>query len=586
LFALVLGAIAILLSIIETDLLGVVILANSFYYPIVSPPFLFAIFGFRSSTKSVLIGMCAGFIATVLCKIFPVKFASISQKIVGLYFAMLCNTVFLIGSHYILKQPGGWVGSKTSEQYKVQNTSKQSYISSLIGLLQTFNMDKYLRKIAPSSEMTYMMLGIYFIIYTFTTMYSTHVELLKENNNLIFVIYQIMMVTSTLIAMYPIWPLSIKTETKQSIIRAWWPLSIFYMLIFFSCFFVMVSDFSMLQSAVFVINLMVAAFLLGWRLAVILIPFGFYMSINFHQHYFAEYNVRISFDSPEFILIYVVMLVGTTLLIFLKPKQEYVEATEAKVDYLSEENTTLTYKVDDYGDKLQLQEKEIARLGKTAQRILNNVNHELRLPVGNVINFAEMLSEGLGKYTKKQLKELSDEVVQNSNRLSSMILNMLDLATLDAKKIELNKQTVNVSEMISDRAQHCFKLYKDNKPLQFRLVIEPEILAKVDPNYIRQTVDNLVINAINYSQEGTITVTLRKNTNQVIFTISDEGLGIPQNELLTIFEPFQQSSKTTSKAEGRGVGLALCKAAVEAHGGVISAESKGSGARFRFVLPL
>ena len=70
-------------------------------------------------------------------------------------------------------------------------------------------------------------------------------------------------------------------------------------------------------------------------------------------------------------------------------------------------------------------DREIERLGATAQRILNNVNHGLRLPVGNVRNFAEMLNDGLGKFNEQQLKSLSDEVYKNSNRLSSMIMNML-----------------------------------------------------------------------------------------------------------------------------------------------------------------
>ena len=74
-----------------------------------------------------------------------------------------------------------------------------------------------------------------------------------------------------------------------------------------------------------------------------------------------------------------------------------------------------------FHEKISEKDKEIDRLGSTAQRILNNVNHELRLPVGNVVNFAEMLNEGLGKFNSDQLKTLSDEVYQNSTRLSSMI---------------------------------------------------------------------------------------------------------------------------------------------------------------------
>ena len=94
-----------------------------------------------------------------------------------------------------------------------------------------------------------------------------------------------------------------------------------------------------------------------------------------------------------------------------------------------------------------------------------------------------------------------------------------------------------------------------------------------------------MINAIKFSSEGEIKVTLLQKENYVEFVISDNGIGIPQKDIYDIFTPFKMGSNTESKAEGRGVGLALCKAAIEAHGGNIKADSKGGkGAIFRFVL--
>jgi signal transduction histidine kinase len=270
---------------------------------------------------------------------------------------------------------------------------------------------------------------------------------------------------------------------------------------------------------------------------------------------------------------------------FLKPQQEYQEATEAKVGTLETEVADLNEKVTHYTERVADQGKEIERLGATAQRILNNVNHELRLPVGNVMNFAEMLNDGLGKFNERQLKMLSDEVYKNSNRLSSMIMNMLDLATLEAKKIELSKSKINFGELVRDRVQLCRKMYLGNKKIDFEMRIEEDVFVNVDPNYIRQTVDNLVINAINFSREGTIRISALRKGNFVEFTIEDEGIGIPKEELYDIFTPFKMGSNAASKAEGRGVGLALCKAAIEAHGGSVTAESKsGKGARFRFLV--
>ena len=122
------------------------------------------------------------------------------------------------------------------------------------------------------------------------------------------------------------------------------------------------------------------------------------------------------------------MLVSSTLVLFLRPKQEYLEKTEHKIINLDE-------KVTHYGKKVIEHEQEIARLSSTSQKILNKVNHELRLPVGNVSNFSEMLYEHLGKSSDKYVQELSKELHKNSTRLSTMILNMLDLATLEVKKL-------------------------------------------------------------------------------------------------------------------------------------------------------
>ncbi|MDG1436608.1 MAG: ATP-binding protein, partial [Rickettsiaceae bacterium] len=146
--------------------------------------------------------------------------------------------------------------------------------------------------------------------------------------------------------------------------------------------------------------------------------------------------------------------------------------------------------------------------------------------------------------------------------------------------------TVNFSELVKDRVKTCRNVYLQGKKLSFKLVIDPEIMISVDPNYMRQVVDNLVINAINFSEEGTIEVSVQKQQKSLTFTIMDQGIGIPQNDIYDVFTPFKMGSNTESKVEGRGVGLALCKSVIEAHDGVIKADSKGRGAIFTFTLPL
>lgn len=116
-----------------------------------------------------------------------------------------------------------------------------------------------------------------------------------------------------------------------------------------------------------------------------------------------------------------------------------------------------------------------------------------------------------------------------------MILNMLDLATLDIKKVDLKKTMINFSELVMDQVKTYRKIYLRDKKIDFELTIEPKIMISVDPNYLRQTVGNLVINAINFSEKGLIKVSVVQEKNMVIFTINDEGKSIPKPELSDIF---------------------------------------------------
>ncbi|PCJ28169.1 MAG: hypothetical protein COA94_03595 [Rickettsiales bacterium] len=607
LFAFLLGGGAIMFSLVETDLLSIIILANSFYYPIVLPPFLFTVFGFRSSSKSVLIGMMAGLVTNIIWKMSPIESVSLAQKIAGPQFALLMNAVFLLGSHYLLKQKGGWVGIKDNSYLDKQKIIRRERWAAFMSKVRSFNPINYIKTHPMSCDSTYVILGAYFLVFTFTSIYSTHAEMLKENKIIITTIYKTMIISSTMMGMYPIWPLSIKTEIKQMVMRVWYPLSIFYMLIVFSTFFVLLNEVNNLHFVMFAVNMIVSVILLGWQMALGMIVAGVYIGTQFYKYYIGVEYLDTSIGSPQFILLYSMLIVVMILIIFLKPKQEHHKKTEHKVGELSDEVGTLVTvvssrdsqiitldnkvsgleeRIDHYTERTTNQAQEIERLGATAQRILNNVNHELRLPVGNVMNFAEILHDGLGKLSDEQLKMLSKEVYKNSNRLSTMILNMLDLATLQAKKIELQIKLANFSELVEERLTACRKIYVEEKPLKFIIKIEKNVMVPMDENYIRQTIDNLVINAINFSEKGKILVIVARQTNFVTFTIKDQGIGIPLRELYDVFTPFKMGSNTETKAEGRGVGLALCKAAVNAHGGEVKVESSGAGVLFRVVLPL
>ncbi|MFK8040608.1 MAG: ATP-binding protein [Rickettsiaceae bacterium] len=566
--ALFIGILGLLLSLFLNNLLELILSTYSFYMPIVSVPLILAIFGFRSTSRAVIIGMTAGLISVIYFKIF----SEIDSIIPG----MIANLIFFIGSHYILGEKGGWIGIKDRQLLDNIKLERKRKFNHLVQLIKSFSFIEFCQKNTPKEERIFVYFGLFCIVTIFSNAYSLPKNLHEHYDFILTPIYYSVLTLSTIFITYQIWLEKFKNAVFISLL---WNISVFYNLAFCSCLLSVIGQFNQINIVVFIASLVVIASLMRWQVATIVIIGGVIISIK-------SYTIFIDADIPDYMnnlkfkITYSLLLLSSILIAFFKPKQEYLEKTEYKVIDLDE-------KITHYGEKIIEHKQEIARLSSTSQKILNKVNHELRLPVGNVSNFSEMLYEHLGKSSDKYVQELSKELHKNSTRLSTMILNMLDLATLEVKKIDLQKRTINFSELVENRIAVCRKIYLQEKPLEFKLSIEPDIMIAVDANYIRQTIDNLVINAINFSDKGMITVSVQKKNGEVIFIIKDQGLGIPKEELLDVFEAFKMGSNTESKAEGRGIGLALCKSVIQAHGGNITAESNGEqGATLKFTLSL
>ncbi len=579
-FSFTIGLFALYLTTLEYDMLSLVFLTQSFYIPIIDVPLLLAIIGFKTEKRVMLIGMFASFISVIIWR----SYFIVSTGIDSILPATLVNLIFFFSAHYLLKAKGGWKNDLNTNIDSNKSFRLVSLPSYIYHQIKTFDFRKFIIINGPQNNTIFVAFGIFCFISNICSMFSISNGILEpELRQSLVGIFEFSLTLSVLSALYPLWPNMLRQNSF--LISLIWNIFLGYNLVYSASFLAFVSSLYYPQLIIFILNISVLAVITRWQIASCLFTIGLGLSLYAFKLYSAVYFIEFSFAS-SWTFFYSIMLSITIIFMFFKPKQEYIETTEKKATELGNENMSLNYKVSHYTKRVEDQEKEIERLGATAQRILNNVNHELRLPVGNVTNFAEMLGEGLEYYTKDQLKRLSDEVVKNSNRLSSMILNMLDLATLDAKKIELERVEINLSEIIEQRVVNAIKIYKADKSLDFKLNIDKEITVRADINYMRQVIDNLIINSIKFSNEGIIKITLRKDRAGVEFKIEDEGIGIPKKDIYDIFTPFKMGSNTESKAEGRGVGLALCKSAVEAHGGKILAESNGKkGACFTFWIP-
>jgi Na+/proline symporter/signal transduction histidine kinase len=567
LFSLLLGIFAIYLALTKADLLSMVMTSASLYMSTITVPLLLTIFGFRSGKKTVLISIVAGFSVVIILNIFRVKTDAI------IMYSMLANLVFFIASHYLLGQPGGFVGIKDTSYLDNARKERKRKFATITSNIKNFNLIKFCKDNAPKNELTYMGLGIYCIFYTFTTMYSTHIELLRGNGKIILYIYQIMMVTGVIIAMYPIWPMSIKQEVKERIVQLSWNIVIFYMLIFFSGFFVMVSKFGQLQFAVFSINMVIAIVLIGWKLALTMSLIGFYCSVEFYKFYSGIDHIDFSVGSPQFVFMYTLMLIGTAVILFFKPKEERQELADQKVDHL--------------GGRINAQEQQIKEALAIKGEFIRNISHEYHAPMTGISSMAQSLKHAYYHIDDKRRLQAIDDILKNAVRLEVFDSNISSLAKLAKPNYALNLEKVDFTNLLHERIETCRKLYEENnEDRKFLLDIEENIEITSDKYYLSQLLDNLIINAISYCKKGKITITLKQTEGAINFTIADGGIGVLPEELSYIFDEFTVSSKTRTPAGGRGVGLALAKRVIEVHSGVIKAESDGTnGATITFSLP-
>lgn len=223
------------------------------------------------------------------------------------------------------------------------------------------------------------------------------------------------------------------------------------------------------------------------------------------------------------------------------------------------------------------------------REFVSNVSHELRTPLTSMRSYIETLSEGAWQdqeIAPRFLKITLDE----TDRMIRMINDLLDLSRMDNDNLKLNIEMVNFNELVNfvlDR----FDVIIANSEKKYRIVREftqRPLFVEVDTDRMIQVIDNIMNNAIKYSPDGgKITVRLIETHNNVILSITDQGLGIPKKDISRIFDRFYRVDKARARKQGgTGLGLAISKEVVKALGGTIWATSiENYGSTFYISLP-
>ena len=602
--ALILGIFATILALYSTNLLQLIITTKSFYMPIVSIPFMFSIFGFRSSSKSVLIGMGAGFITVVLWEIF-LRGHTVDSVIPG----MAANIIFLFASHYLLGESGGWVGIKDYSPVIKLRQERKERLNQFVCAVKNFNFMKFCEKNSPKQDSVYLNFGIFCMFSTYFSIYTMPQSAKINYQELINFIYPSVFFVATALISYPIWIESLK---KTRVISVIWVAAVFYILVCVGSIQVLIGNFSKFQLMTFILNFVVLAILTRWPVAMFMMIAGLLSSVQFFKWYSGIEVLVGNLNNLQFTIAYLLLFMSAILVAFLKPKQEYLETTEAKVVYLEKEADFARRELENVvqgldflenqfkdkegklkakeiylKDQLKLRNIEIAKLKDLKDEFIRNIPHEANTPLTGILSLSDVLYSCYDSLDRKTLKQSIKDIVNSSDRLKTYINNIADLSKLSALTYELNKEEVDLSEIVRERPVLYKKIFTDDAKQKFIFKVEDKLMVQCDEYYITQAIDNLVSNAVKYGEGKPITISLTKTVNnKVKFTIMDQGIGIPKDELISIFHKFTTSSKTRTPAGGRGIGLALCEKVITVHGGNIEAQSDGKkGASFSFVLP-
>ena len=220
---------------------------------------------------------------------------------------------------------------------------------------------------------------------------------------------------------------------------------------------------------------------------------------------------------------------------------------------------------------------------------VSNVSHELRTPLTSVKSYLEALDEGaLSEPVAPDFIKVS---LDETNRMMRMVTDLLHLSRIDNATTHLDVELINFTAFITFILNRFDKMRGSDEEKKYELVRDYPITSvwiEIDTDKMTQVIDNILNNAIKYSPDGgKITVTMKTTDDQMILSISDQGLGIPKQDLPRIFDRFYRVDRARSRAQGgTGLGLAIAKEIIKQHDGFIWAKSEyGKGSTFTIVLP-
>ena len=268
---------------------------------------------------------------------------------------------------------------------------------------------------------------------------------------------------------------------------------------------------------------------------------------------------------------------------------------ELSLKYVKDKNVFMSTGIDVTSRKeVEVEKKkleEAIHLESIRNEFFGNISHEFKTPLNIILGIVQLIDKNieLDNITKENLIRHVDIMKQNSYRLLRLVNNLIDISRIDIGYYNLQPSNYNIVKVIEDITLSIAEYVKHKKiNLIFNTDVE-EITLACDPDKIERVILNLLSNAIKYTDDnGDIYVSLNKVNEDVVVSVKDSGVGIPNDKLELIFDRFGQANDILSRrCEGSGIGLSIVKSIVEMHGGKIDVFSEiGKGSEFVFNIPI
>jgi two-component system sensor histidine kinase/response regulator len=258
------------------------------------------------------------------------------------------------------------------------------------------------------------------------------------------------------------------------------------------------------------------------------------------------------------------------------------------IEELQQANSALEAKVQARTQELREKNAALQAMNTLKNEFLGMAAHDLRSPIGNIESLAEVMLDNDVDMTQEERRELVSMIYNLSQGMIILLDDLLDIAAIESGKIDLRLKVVSLPAYLKD-IENYHRMLAERKKIRLVTKVAAELPRLLfDDERIRQVVNNLLSNAIKFSPPHTVvTLEVYSVADEVEFSVTDQGAGIPLGEQSRLFGAFQRAStKPTAGEHSTGLGLSICKKIVELHGGRIGVESEvGRGSRFFFILP-